>query len=522
MSTKKVLVCAPLMPEYDRESGSRRIYDLITFLREAGHAVSFVAQNACGGGRYEHELRQLGVTTYAGFNSQTDELMVASRFDLAIFAFWHIAEWHLPYIRRVSPNTRVIIDSIDLHFVRNARRIFHRQPEGDNFGLLDSEFASEMTRELNIYAASDGVLTVSNKEADLINDLTGDATLARAVPDCEEIEFANVPFSERKGMLFIGNFRHPPNVEAVEYLCKEILPHVPFSITAEHPIYIVGNALSDKVRSYANGLPNVQMIGWVPSVMPYLHSARISIIPLLYGAGTKRKLIQALMVGTPTVSTGIGVEGLNLRDGEHVLVADDARDFAESIARLLSDKALWQRLVKKGREHITPLHGRKAARERFSAVIAEVLSKKPKSARMAALTQDQHQNRVGSHYKQEVQKIQSVVSSLIPQDAKVVVVSKGDEELLSFDGRHGWHFPQTQDGTYAGHYPADSTAAISHLESLRIKGGHYLLIPNVSSWWLDHYTEFAEHVNKFYPVAHQGDDCLIFNLCDYPGQASTT
>ena len=377
MSHKRVLVCSPVMPAYDRESGSQRIFDLIEFLREAGWAVSFAAKTANGDERYAKILRQRGVATFLGFD-QIGQVITAGRFDLAILAFWHVAEPLIPVIRRLSPTTRVIVDTIDLHFVRNARGTFV-----EPFHVLDSKYASQMVREMNAYAAADGVLTVSQKEADLINDLTGDLTLAHTVPDGEDLPPSGLPFAERKGILFIGNFRHPPNVEAAQYLCEEILPRLDSTIRAEHPVYIVGNALNEAVHGYCAGLAHVRVVGWVPSVLPYLQRARISIVPLLHGAGTKRKLIQALMVGTPTVSTNIGVEGLNLQDGEHVLVADNPFTFANSIARLLEDVDLWEHLVRQGQVHITKEHGREAARARFMQVISTVLAKEAKSGEFA-------------------------------------------------------------------------------------------------------------------------------------------
>lgn len=515
MSPERVLVCAPLMPEYDRESGSRRIFDLIAFLRESDCAVSFVARNALDGERYAHMLRQLGVAMYSGFNSQTDELFASGRFDLAIFAFWYIAELHLPFIRRASSNTRIIIDSIDLHFVRNARRVFHKTAENGACGLLDSNYASEMIRELNTYAAADGVLTVSQKEADLINDLLSDPTLAHGVPDTEDLSFSTVPFAERKGILFIGNFRHAPNIEAVGYLCKDILPRIDPAIVAEHPVRIVGNAIDDTVRNYARDLPHVEMVGWVPSVLPYLQRARVAVIPLLYGAGTKRKLIQALMVGTPTVSTSIGTEGLNLQDGEHVLVADDPAVFANSIVRLLQDAKLWQRLVRRGRAQIMLSHSRQVARARFKQVISAVLAKKAKTAKLAVSILDSHHHRIHEHYDQLTERIREVVCSSLPSDAKVIVVSKGDDDLVRLDGRQGWHFPQTERGIYAGYYPASSAEAIAHLESLRAKGGEFLLFPSTALWWLEYYHDFKQYLDNHYQmVVSEENTCLIFALRD--------
>src|SRR5687767_3750197 len=115
MRNKRALVCAPRVPEFDRESGSRRVFHLIEFLQEAGWAVCFIAQNGAGSERYVQLLQQRGVETSIGFGSHTDQLIAARRFDAAIFAFWHLAEKHIPAVRRFSPDTRVIVDMIDLH-----------------------------------------------------------------------------------------------------------------------------------------------------------------------------------------------------------------------------------------------------------------------------------------------------------------------------------------------------------------------------------------------------------------------
>jgi glycosyltransferase involved in cell wall biosynthesis len=446
MSAKRALVCAPLVPEFDRESGSKRIYDTIEGLREADWEVSFAAENASGGERYMRMLQQRGVATYAGFNPLTEKVIAASAFDLAIFAFWYIGEMLTPTMRKVSPATRIVVDSIDVHFLRNTRRAFRRSVEHGPTGVLGPDSASEMVREMNVYAAADTVLTVSQKEADLINDLVGDPTLAFSVPDREDTDVSTVPFSDRKGILFIGNLRHPPNVEALVYLCRDILPRLDSKVTANHPIYIVGNALTKKMYAYGSGLPNVRMVGWVPSVLPYLQRTRISVIPLLHGAGTKRKLIQALMVGTPTVSTTVGTEGLGLRDGKHVLIADDPATFAGSIVRLLKDAKLWRRLARQGRDHIMPLHGSEAVQARFMQVISTVLAKEAKLSLSTELTPELLRHYPEQQYHQLVERIREVIRTTLPLRARVIVVSKGDEALLDLGGRRGWHFPQAEGG----------------------------------------------------------------------------
>ncbi len=518
MSVKRVLIGAPLMPEFDRESGSRRIFDLIVLLQEAGWAVSFAAHNARGGERYAHLLQQRGVAVYSGFGERIDRLLVRGRLDLVIFAFWHLAEAQMPTVRRLSPETRVVVDTIDLHFVRNARRLFQAarvgQPgaAGTSAAALDAGYGSEIIRELNAYAAADGVLAVSQKEADLIGDLSDDPALAYVVPDCEDLSPSEVHRDGRRGITFIGNFRHPPNVGAAEFLCREIVPRIDQDLLAQHPVYLVGNALDDRVRAFAGAHPHVQIVGWVPSVLPYLERARVSVVPLLYGAGTKRKIIQALMLGTPTVSTTVGVEGLGLRHGENVLVADDAGEFAASIERLLRDAPLWERLSRQGQEHMRARHSRDVVRERLLESISSVLAKPVKRARPPGPT------RVPAvmskqQYREMVERLRSAVAEVVPEGATVAVTSRGDEELLKVWGRRAWHYPQDDRGVYAGHYPRDGAAAVEHLEFLRSKGAGFLVFPETALWWLDYYGELKHHLERFYrEILRREGCCVVFDL----------
>src|SRR5262245_22647447 len=133
MPPRRALVCAPRMPEFDREGGSRRIFHLIDFFTKTGWAVSFVAEHANSSPRYAYALQQKGVATYAlhepwpnGEEALIDfeQLVQAGCFDLILFAFWSYAENYLPLVRALAPSARIVIDSVDVHFLRQARRVF--------------------------------------------------------------------------------------------------------------------------------------------------------------------------------------------------------------------------------------------------------------------------------------------------------------------------------------------------------------------------------------------------------------
>jgi glycosyltransferase involved in cell wall biosynthesis len=504
------------MPEFDRESGSGRIYDFILFLRDAGWKVTFVSRHAIGPpDRYVRLLQESGVVALPAQGDDISQLIRSERFDLALLAFWKIGELYGPQLRELSPHTKVIADSVDVHFVRHARQAFMRPADGTRPGLLDVSAGYEFIRELNTYAAADISLTVSDKEADLLNGLLGDAANANVAPDSEDLALSPRPFAERTGLVFVGNFRHAPNVDAVRHLCRDIVPRLPAKVLEAHPLYIVGNAVNDDVREAVEGLPSVRLVGWVPRLTPYLEQARVAIVPLRYGAGTKRKLVQSLMMGTPSVSTTIGIEGLALEDGEHVLVADDPDQFAAAIVRLLKDEALWRRLVSNGRSHVLATHGREVARRQFSLVVETAMASTAERPRLPVGRADERRGEGERRYGELVERIRTVVDSILPKDAFVVVISKGDEALLQLGGRQGRHFPQTSDGAYAGHYPSDDAAAIAHLEALRERGAQYLLVPATGLWWLDHYQGFRLHLEQHHRlVCDRRDTCLVFALSE--------
>jgi O-antigen biosynthesis protein len=145
-------------------------------------------------------------------------------------------------------------------------------------------------------------------------------------------------------------------------------------LLAAHPLSIVGNALEIGMLGKLAGHPHVHAIGWVPSVEPYLRRARMSLVPLRHGAGTKAKLLQSLFAGTPCVSTSIGIEGFGLDRDRDVLVADTVEAFAAAIGRLASDDETWRRLSHSGRIALERIHGRDAVRERLKTALASVLA----------------------------------------------------------------------------------------------------------------------------------------------------
>jgi hypothetical protein len=115
-------------------------------------------------------------------------------------------------------------------------------------------------------------------------------------------------------------------------------------------------------------------------------------------------------------------------------------------------------------------------------------------------------------YAELKRQLKDVVSAHVPHAARLIVVSKGDDDLLQLDRCSARHFPQDERGHYAGYYPQDSAEAIRNLESVRVRGADFLLFPQTAFWWLEHYTGFRQHLLDRYPLAHRDESCLMFDL----------
>lgn len=123
-------------------------------------------------------------------------------------------------------------------------------------------------------------------------------------------------------------------------------------------------------------------------------------------------------------------------------------------------------------------------------------------------------------YEELAPRLASVVEELTPVGAIVLVVSKGDESLVRFDGRSGWHFPRSSTGQYAGHHPIDGYWAVDHLEALRTAGGAYLVLPATYYWWFEHYPELERHLRRRYDQLDSPEEvCRVYRLLELPATA---
>jgi Sulfotransferase family len=118
----------------------------------------------------------------------------------------------------------------------------------------------------------------------------------------------------------------------------------------------------------------------------------------------------------------------------------------------------------------------------------------------------------GPDYARLVSRVREVVETEVPPNALVLVATRGDDGLLAFEGRGGWHFPRDPDGGYAGYYPADSEAAIAHLEELRRDGATHLVLPASGFWWLDYYRGLHRHLEDAYRRIRSDERVIMYDI----------
>lgn len=172
-------------------------------------------------------------------------------------------------------------------------------------------------------------------------------------------------------LLFIGNMGYPPCVDAVVYFCREIFPHIRRTIGAAE-LWIVGRDPRPEVLQL-NG-DGVHVTGQVDEVIPYYRQSAICVVPLRAGGGTRLKILEAMALGRPVVSTTIGCEGLEVVDDEHLLIADDPEQFAKKTVRLLTDRQLYQHISANGRQLVEARYGWDQIAGRLMEVYVELLA----------------------------------------------------------------------------------------------------------------------------------------------------
>ena len=361
-SRPRVLVVDAYTPTPDRDSGSLRMAELLGLLVEEGCSVKFISQGLGHDGDYTAALQQRGVECWWQPWIGHFPRWLARRgaeFDAIIVSRHYVLAPMLSMLREFAPRARIVFDTVDLHFLREQR-------EAEQRGQDTGPGAARRTRqsELSLVRAVDLTWVVSPVEQALLAELAPGAPV-RVLSNIHRVERHTPGFESRRDLVFVGGFRHPPNVDAALWLGTGIFPRLHERLPGV-TLHLVGAEAPPAVQAL-DRQPGIRVHGHVADLESLLDGCRVSLAPLRYGAGIKGKVNQSLARGLPVVGTSCAIEGMELQDGRDVLVADDADAFADQVARLHGDAALWHALREGGlantAAHISRERARSALRE---------------------------------------------------------------------------------------------------------------------------------------------------------------
>jgi glycosyltransferase involved in cell wall biosynthesis len=325
----------------DRDAASAISWKMLQAYRDLGFDQTFVAfDDFRPRGSYTAAYQRIGVEVlYAPFFNTLEEVLQSGRsYDYVWVSRYHVAQGVVESVRRLSPLSRIIFVPADLHYLRLQRQAYVTH---DTTLLMRA--ARVQTDELLVFSQVDCSVphstiekTVVLKELPRLNDnLVVFPWIAEPIQDSPAI-------SSRKHVMFLGNYTHAPNEDAVAFFMTEIWPLLSLRLPLDAKFLVVGDAPTDSVKAFES--ERCVVTGQVSNIEPCFEQARVFVAPLRFGAGIKGKLIESLSNGVPTVATTIATEGIGLVDGEHCLVADTPEAISQAILRLYAEPETWERL----------------------------------------------------------------------------------------------------------------------------------------------------------------------------------
>ena len=360
---RRAMVVAHRIPTPDRTSESVRLMFLLKGIAGEGWDITLVSAAERSKyawvladveqelPRYERPLAGLGVKIVYGLKNAIRHLhREGGTYSLAILSSCHVMYRYAPFVRAYMPGARLIYDVVDLYWLRVAREATVKA----NDRALQHKAERYRRMDGVSFEIADGIVAITEEERDRILDACPTAEVA-VLPNIHQPSSVPPGQRGRAGLVFIGHYLHTPNHDAVQYFCREILPLIHARLPGVD-FHILGSSMPDSITALKS--ERVHPVGYVSDPGPYFNAARVFVAPLRYGAGMKGKIGLSLSLGLPVVTTPIGAEGMGLRDGEEVLIAEDAPAFADAVWRLHTDDALWDRLSRAGllyiRQRVSP------------------------------------------------------------------------------------------------------------------------------------------------------------------------
>lgn len=374
---RKLLIIGFVWPEPNSSAAGGRMMQLISFFNNQGFQITF--SSPALDSDFMVDLKDYNVDKKSiALNCTSFDLFIKDlNPDVVLFDRFMIEEQFGWRVAENCPNALRIIDTEDLHCLRLARQKAFK--EHRNFvpaDLLSEEVAK---REIASILRCDLALMISEYEMKLLESIFKiDSALLCYLPFLLEPIPENIleelpSFEEREDFVFIGNFLHEPNWNAVQYLKETIWPLVRKKLPKAN-LNIYGAYPSQKVLQLHNPKEGFFVKGRALSASEVVLKAKVVLAPLRFGAGLKGKLVEAMQCGTPSVTTSIGAEAMSGDLAWNGFVNDDALDFAESAIQLYQNKIIWLKAQQNGIEIINKRYSKKSHEANFAKQLEFLLS----------------------------------------------------------------------------------------------------------------------------------------------------
>ena len=370
-------------PCYDMGSSSQRIHQIVKILVARGHRIDYLyTKHFKSDGKYKAAYD--GAVTFIKIlptiNSIRDYLHFNHVED--VDCVWITNLWALDYtefaielvqwLRENCPRTKIIVDTMDLHYKKHMRRF---ELSGDP---QDRETATRFLElERKLYPLADRVLAVTEVEKRDILAQVAVPCNVEVIPNIHDVLPEDPPLHQRRHMCFLGAFRIGHNLDAIIWFMKQVYPRIVEKAPAVE-FHILGHG-NESFRETFEAYPNVKVIGYVENAEQAVAQYRLFICPMIYGAGMKGKLGTAAAAGTPFVTTTIGAEGFDFIDGRHCFIADDPAEFADKCLRLLQDDAIWARFHTNSKDLLSRRFSVGAVGRTIDVLLGSVASEPPKT-----------------------------------------------------------------------------------------------------------------------------------------------
>jgi len=336
-SPLKLLILGHVWPQPNASAAGEHMLHLIHLFRDMGYQLHFAT--AAQMPEHYNELDGLDIQcTSVEINDNDFDFFIDDlQPNVVLFDRFMVEEQFSWRIKKILPQALLVLDTEDIHFLRKQReaRVKGRQQEA---------LSDIAKRELASIYRCDMSLVISQAEIELLlNKYQVPKQQLFYLPLLsEKLDIKNTPsFKEREDLIFVGNFLHEPNWQAVQVLKKEIWPLV----RKQKPnlkIHIYGAYASQKHLQLNNEKEGFLVHGFVQDIETAIKNARLLVAPLYFGAGQKGKLLKAMQCGTPTITTKIGAEAMQFDKQWPGMIANDYKDFASAIIMLYANAGVWQ------------------------------------------------------------------------------------------------------------------------------------------------------------------------------------